>query len=673
MRGPAILFALVGVAVALGAAPGLTWLDGGELGAAAAELGVAHPPGFPLFALLHKAAMLLVPLGDVAFRGNVASGLLGAAALVGAIATARSFGVRRGDAWAGAALVALTPLWALHSLTIEVYTGAAAWCAAVALCVSRAARDDDARYAVAAAFAVGLALGHHAELRLFALCLVPGALVFGRRRPRAAGWGAVAGLLGALVALYLPLRAAAGPWRNWGDPSSPARLWAHLSGARIRAAYADQFGAFDPDAFATFGAQLVTGAPFLLALGAAGLLLLARRPGGAFVAALWAADALYATLLNPMGLKDLQNGVPGLLALGIGAAVSLEALARRLPWRGPAQAVAVGALLAAAALVALPGASRAPDRGLPLILDGLSDSLPPDGMALVVSDHYAAGLAFRQVVEGDRPDVAGVVRQHAWDPSAMNPVQARRPLALAGWRPEGGLASLQALRRGWPLQWEWASGADAAHRPADLWAAFPFTAVGQRSGRRYTEVSDQVADALPPGGLSFPEAQQAFSDLVADQGHALLFLGDAKRAAAAFEMARVLAPGAVRHLNNAAQAWLRAGRLDRALGLARSAYSLAPDDGLTVHNLARMLVSAGQGPAARAVLDARLADHEDATAYGLRGVARGNAGDLAGAAADFKAAIALDPQQAEALGGLARLRAMQAQPPGATAPPPATP
>lgn len=655
MRGPATLFAAVAGLAALGAAPGLTWLDGGELGAAAAELGVAHPPGFPLFVMLHKAAMLLIPLGELAFRGNLASGLLGGLALAWGVLAARALGVRRGDAWAGLALAALSPIWVVHSLTIEVYTGAAAWLAGVTLCVARAARDDDARYAVAAAFAVGLALGHHAELRLFALLLVPAAVVMGRRRPRVAVAGAVAGLSGALVALYLPLRAATDPWRNWGDPATAEALWRHLSGARIRAAYADRFGAFDPDAFGDFGAQLLEGSPFLVALGVVGCLRLARAPGGWFVGAAWAADAVYAAFLNPMGLRDLQNGVPGLLALGVGAGASLEWLATRLPWRLPAQATALAGLMGAAALVALPGASRHHDRGLPLILDGLSDDLPVDGLAFVVSDHYAAGLAWRQTVEGDRPDAAVIVRQHAWDPSSLAPVQARRPRALAGWTPAGGLGSVQALARGWPLQWEWAGGADAAHRPTDLWAAFPFMVRGWRSGRAYTRRSDAVAAQIPGSGVDLPEAQQALADLVGDQGHALIAQGHPDKAAAAFEMARTLEPRATRHLNNAAQAWLRAGRPRRALNLAQAAYALDPLDATSVRNLARLLLAAQRPADARAVLDGWPDTPEDAQALGLRGVARANLGDLQGAAADWQAALALDATQAEAQAGLRQL------------------
>ena len=62
--------------------------DAGELITAADQLGVAHPPGYPLFVLLGKAFILLLPIGSVAYRVNVmcvccgagAAGMLAAAA-----------------------------------------------------------------------------------------------------------------------------------------------------------------------------------------------------------------------------------------------------------------------------------------------------------------------------------------------------------------------------------------------------------------------------------------------------------------------------------------------------------------------------------------------------------------------------------------------------------------
>jgi len=71
-------------AVALGVylttlAPTVTFVDSGELIAAASSLGVAHPPGFPLYTLVAHVATWL-PFGSVAQRVHLVSAVSAAAA-----------------------------------------------------------------------------------------------------------------------------------------------------------------------------------------------------------------------------------------------------------------------------------------------------------------------------------------------------------------------------------------------------------------------------------------------------------------------------------------------------------------------------------------------------------------------------------------------------------------
>ncbi|XP_068568935.1 protein O-mannosyl-transferase TMEM260-like, partial [Cebidichthys violaceus] len=54
--------------------------DSGELITTACELGVAHPPGYPVFTLLARLAMCLLPSLSPAHSVNLMSSLLGAAA-----------------------------------------------------------------------------------------------------------------------------------------------------------------------------------------------------------------------------------------------------------------------------------------------------------------------------------------------------------------------------------------------------------------------------------------------------------------------------------------------------------------------------------------------------------------------------------------------------------------
>uniref|UniRef100_X1Z2A4 DUF2723 domain-containing protein n=1 Tax=Capitella teleta TaxID=283909 RepID=X1Z2A4_CAPTE len=60
--------------------PSIAGGDSGELIVSAHELGVAHPPGYPLFTMLAKATMTLIPFGKIAWRVNFLNACCGAAA-----------------------------------------------------------------------------------------------------------------------------------------------------------------------------------------------------------------------------------------------------------------------------------------------------------------------------------------------------------------------------------------------------------------------------------------------------------------------------------------------------------------------------------------------------------------------------------------------------------------
>ncbi|MBU0552465.1 DUF2723 domain-containing protein [Myxococcota bacterium] len=640
----ALLFG-AGALFSLSAAPGLTWLDAGELGAAAWELGVAHPPGAPLFILAHKLVMLL-PLGDIALRGNLASGLLGACALAVAYLAVAPWGLRAIARLGGLALVASAPLFALHAVTIEVYTGAGLALALGLLLWLRARHaPQDARYPLLLWLWIGVVMGHHPELRLFAALLALDLLPRGRLRGLLRG--APLALAGALSLLYLPLRAARLPWRAWGDPRDLAALWDHWSGARIRAAYADRMGALDLDALWGFGAQLFE-APLLLVLGLIGFGLLLQRRGGWVIPVAWLIDALYSTLINPMGVVDQQNGLLGALLLGIGAAATLHALMDLFK---------PGPLRHASAALALLGAltwafwiPRRGDRGLPLLLDAAADELPPLSLLLVTSDNHAAGWAFRQVVEGSRLDVAVFVRQHLWDASSTAPIFRRRPDLRAAWpKPSEIPPSL-------PLRWEWAEGTDAALRPKDLSPAFPYFGRPEGTGPSFERALSRLRLQLGAEGLVEPAARRALANLLTDLGlYALRERRQLGRGLSALSEAKALEPESARRWNNLGWALALAGRFEEAIIHCDMALRWAPSHRAARLNRARYALQLSRDPTAdlNTLIDA---NPQDADALALRGITRGNQGDLEGARRDFEAALRINPQQADALGGLWQLR-----------------
>ena len=76
----ALVFAALFALYLASSYPALAPRDAADLASAALTLGVAHPPGYPLYGCLGKLWMLLLPLGDPAWRLNLLSAAAGAGA-----------------------------------------------------------------------------------------------------------------------------------------------------------------------------------------------------------------------------------------------------------------------------------------------------------------------------------------------------------------------------------------------------------------------------------------------------------------------------------------------------------------------------------------------------------------------------------------------------------------
>lgn len=662
--------------------PGLTWLDAGELGAAAGELGVAHPPGFALFTLLTHGLMRGAPLGELAWRANLASVFFLSASVWALAWAARVWGARARPAALGALLFGVAPLSTLHGQTIEVYAGLGLWLGLAVGAVGLARRHGDLRGGLAVGLLCGLALGHHAELRLIVplLVLAAGPLL---RRARLSGGALLFGLLGASVVVAILFASLREPWRDWGTPNTPQALWTHLAGARIRGAYADEMFQFQWQNAQLWFEQTLTASPLLALSGLLGFARLARRPAGWLVPAAWALDALYCVLINPMGLADRQNGLLGLAALGLAAPFALEGLVGWVQGRWGARTdrrggradrwwIVAGGLVLLGSVALSPDApgARRQDRGLPRLLHAALDEAPPEATAFVVSDHWAAGLAFAQVVEGARPDLAVVVRQHAWDRSSTAPIRRRLPDALPDELPAQPLRALAAavehtLRRApRSLRWEWGVGIDAPQRPVNLVPSFPWFAPQGASPEQWAQRLTLLIAAEAP--LS-PEAAAAFAYWEGEQGFWALERGLFAEALRAFGRVTEHTPQAATGWTNYAQAALRLGLREQALQAAQIAFELAPEDPSTALNLARMWVNfSPQEPELPALLARVIAGGsalQRADAWMLRGVLAGNRGALGEAQAAFERALALHPQHAEARAGLEQLQRLRQRAP----------
>jgi Protein of unknown function (DUF2723) len=204
--------------------------DSGELISAVASGGVLHPPGYPLYSLL-GAAFIHLPIGSLAFRMNLLSATCdAAAATVLTLAVSRGTRSRAGGVLSGALFAFGAGVWR-YAIAAEVF--ALNNLAITLLLWVAVAYDDtrDFRYALVGALVLGLGLCNHQTILFTGIPLIAwavwkseGVLV----RPRALGRLTLAGTVGLLPYLYLPIAGARRALVTWGAADSWSGFWIHV-------------------------------------------------------------------------------------------------------------------------------------------------------------------------------------------------------------------------------------------------------------------------------------------------------------------------------------------------------------------------------------------------------------------------------------------------------------
>jgi len=224
-----VLVFFAGLVLYLGTArPDMMWGDSADFALCAHYLGVPHPTGYPLIALLGKLVSY-IPVGPLGFRIGLLSSFV-AAVLLGvffrlASALGRSALI---GLYATLTLACSTFLWE-QAVSVEVYALNLFACLLLLELMLPATRGP---IGLAAFFFAGaLGLGNHGTLVFPALMLGVIGLVLERRRfPRAFATGGFFVMLGLGLYLCLPLFSARTNLFDWNHPTTAKNFILLLSG-----------------------------------------------------------------------------------------------------------------------------------------------------------------------------------------------------------------------------------------------------------------------------------------------------------------------------------------------------------------------------------------------------------------------------------------------------------
>jgi len=246
-------------------APTVELHDTGELITCAYLLGIPHPPGYPFYCLLGKLWITLLPIGNIAYRMNLASSLCASLTCMLVYVITLKVGSRKWEVRseenkfiphlsflvpavvAALMLTFATTFWQ-QAVIAEKYTLNALfatllifilikWQEAVSEYKNPKSKIRNPKfYLYLFSFILGLSFTHHFQ----SIFLVPASLFFiisilweRRKKERQSVkvfdfWFLVFGLIPLSLYLYLPLRAISHPQINMGDPQTWERLLEHI-------------------------------------------------------------------------------------------------------------------------------------------------------------------------------------------------------------------------------------------------------------------------------------------------------------------------------------------------------------------------------------------------------------------------------------------------------------
>lgn len=391
--------------------------DGGDLTASSFTLGISHPTGYPLYMVLGKL-FALVPVGDVAFRYNLFSAVsAGGAVFVTALLVCELTRCGAAGLLAGVTTGFLYVVWT-QSVIAEVYALGLFFQVLLLLAAFRWSATGDARWFLTVGFGAGLAAAHHLSSVFVAAPAFVYCLVAGRGRPavRRLALGSMGlALAGVAFYAYLPVRAAASPALNWGDPSTWPAFVAHVTGRLYRPHLFGVPVAALPERLLAFGVFAALELFLSVLWTPVGVVALVRRHGG-FAALLGSVAALNLALNIRYDVGDLWNFLlPAFLVSAVVAGVGMGTGITYLEQRRPGQGGGMGVMLATAGVVlqvsvtaSVPEVNLHGNRLAREYNEATLASVPAGAALFEASDENLFAVWYLQQVEGKAPAVEPV-------------------------------------------------------------------------------------------------------------------------------------------------------------------------------------------------------------------------------------------------------------------------
>ncbi|MFC1838808.1 protein O-mannosyl-transferase family [Thermodesulfobacteriota bacterium] len=213
--------------------------DSGELTTAAFTLGISHPSGYPLYAIIGKI-FCLIPVGNIGFRMNLMSSFFTVLAVWIVYFLILKITLSRVAAFSASILLAFTPLIWSQTYAAEVYPLHVFFVALLLFLLHRWDETKKYSHLILFAFIAGLSFCNHLQTLMLApavFFLILSGDKTSLLNVKKLSFLTLFFIAGLFIYIYLPVRTDAGAAMHWGDPDNLDRFFAHVSGESHRNVY----------------------------------------------------------------------------------------------------------------------------------------------------------------------------------------------------------------------------------------------------------------------------------------------------------------------------------------------------------------------------------------------------------------------------------------------------